>query len=88
LAGSKVIHLSIHCFSFYRTGLRLNLGIRIQKFFGTAIFEQDHIFHSKDCYALLGSHLDDLNCVFVMVGYDLAPNGKFLHACVGIFTGD
>ena len=29
---------------------------------------------SKDCYGFLGAHLDDLDCILVMVGYDLAPN--------------
>ena len=36
------------------------------------------LFSSKDCYAFLGSHLNDLDCIFVMVGYDLAPEGKYI----------
>ena len=36
------------------------------------------IFSSKDCYAFLCSHLNDLDCVLVMVGYDLAPDGNYI----------
>lgn len=39
-------------------------------------------FFSKECYAFLAAHLNDLNCVLIMVGYDLAPDGKYIASTV------
>lgn len=35
-------------------------------------------FFSKDCCPFLGHQLKDLNCIFAVPGYDLAPEGEYM----------